>query len=64
MLVTGSYVEDQPAVMNIRDEFAKAAMQGILAFAGTDAEADSIETLAQVAYDIAEAMMKQREKRP
>jgi hypothetical protein len=39
-------------------------MQGILAFTGIDAEPDSIETLALLAYDIAEAMMKQREKRP
>lgn len=49
---------------SVRDEFAARAMQGILTFVGTDAEMDSIDTLAQVAYDIAEAMMRQREKRP
>jgi hypothetical protein len=63
MLVTGSYVEDQPGVMNIRDEFAKAAMQGFLAFVGPDTEAD-FSTIAQMAYDMADAMMQQREKRP
>jgi hypothetical protein len=63
MLVTGSYVEDQRGVMNTRDEFAKAAMQGFLAFVGPDTEAD-FDTLAQMAYDMADAMMEQREKRP
>jgi hypothetical protein len=49
--------------MNIRDEFAKAAMQGFLAFVGPDTEAD-FATLAQMAFDMADAMMEQREKRP
>jgi hypothetical protein len=39
MLVTGSYVEEQPGV-SVRDEFAKAAMQGFLAVAGPNTEAD------------------------
>lgn len=63
MLVTGSYVEDQPGIMNIRDEFAKAAMQGFLALVGPDTEAD-FDTIAQMAYDMADAMMQQRNKRP
>lgn len=65
MLVTGSYVEDHPTseVMSTRDEFAKAAMQGFLAFVGPDTEAD-FDTLAQMAFDMADAMMEQRNKRP
>jgi hypothetical protein len=62
MLVTGSYVEEQPGV-SIRDEFAKAAMQGFLGFVGPNTEAD-FDTIAQMAYDMADAMMEQREKRP
>ena len=49
--------------ITLRDEFAKAAMQGFLAFVGPDTEAD-FDTLAQMAYDMADAMMEQREKRP
>ncbi len=65
MLVTGSYVEEQPSVMNIRDEFAKAALQAMLTAAGgMDAEKDSINAIAQVAYEIADAMLEQRNKRP
>ena len=63
MLVTGSYVEDQPGVMNLRDEFAKAAMQALLGLATAGTEAD-FEMVAQIAYDMADAMMAQREKRP
>jgi hypothetical protein len=62
MLVTGSYVEEQPGV-SVRDEFAKAAMQGFLAVAGPNTEAD-YDTIARMAYDMADAMMEQREKRP
>jgi hypothetical protein len=50
-------------VMSVRDEFAKAAMQGFLAFVGPDTEAD-FDTIAQMAYDLADAMMEQRDKRP
>ena len=50
--------------MTLRDYFAKAAMQGFLAFVGPDIEADSMETIARMAYDMADAMMEQREKRP
>jgi hypothetical protein len=62
MLVTGSYVEEQPGV-STRDEFAKAAMQGFLAFVGPNTEAD-YDSIAQMAYDMADAMMEQRDKRP
>ena len=61
MLVTGSYVEEQPGV-SIRDEFAKAAMQAMLAQG--DYDTADFEIIAQIAYDMAEAMMEQREKRP
>jgi hypothetical protein len=63
MLVTGSYVEDQPSVMNMRDEFAKAAMQALLGLATAATEAD-FDMVAQIAYDMADAMMQQRDKRP
>jgi hypothetical protein len=49
--------------MNLRDEFAKAAMQGFLSLATSDTEADW-DTVARMAYDMADAMMQQREKRP
>jgi hypothetical protein len=49
--------------MTLRDYFAKAAMQAFLTFIGPDTEA-GFDTIAQMAYDMAEAMMEQREKRP
>ena len=66
MLVTGSYVEDQPSVMNIRDEFAKAAMQAILTAQWPEMvpREGAFDDIARIAYDMAEAMMEQREKRP
>jgi hypothetical protein len=49
--------------MTLRDYFAKAAMEGFLAFIGPDTTAD-FDTIAQMAYDMADAMMEQRAKRP
>jgi hypothetical protein len=49
--------------MDLRDEFAKAAMQALLGLATAATEAD-FEMVAQIAYDMADAMMAQREKRP
>lgn len=47
--------------MRLRDEFAMAAMQGILGFGGPDmAHPDYI---AQWSYDIAGAMMQERDAR-
>jgi hypothetical protein len=48
---------------HLRDEFAKAAMQALLGLATAGTEAD-FEMVAQIAYDMADAMMAQREKRP
>jgi hypothetical protein len=64
MLVTGSYVEDQPSVMNIRDEFARAALQGFCANPEIQRGAFEINYLAMMAYDMADAMMEERSKRP
>jgi hypothetical protein len=58
-----TYADSLMDVMSTRDEFAKAAMQGFLAFVGPDTDAD-FDTIAQMAYDLADAMMEQREKRP
>ena len=57
------YVLDRPIGMSTRDEFAKAAMQGFLAVVGPNTEAD-FDTIAQMAYDMAEAMMAERDKWP
>jgi hypothetical protein len=59
----GTYIGEQPDVMSARDVFAAAAMEGMLSFVGPDVEV-GFDTIAQIAYDMAEAMMEQREKRP
>lgn len=51
--------------MNQLDEFAKAALTGILAAEGQipGTEGYPAENVAEIAYKIAEAMMKERESR-
>jgi hypothetical protein len=49
--------------LSARDEFAARAMQALLGLATAGTEAD-FEMVAQIAYDMADAMMAQREKRP
>lgn len=46
----------------LRDDFAKAAMQGILSNHSFSADL-YISTLAKDAYDFAEALMQERERR-
>ena len=48
---------------SLKDEFAARAMQALLGLATAGTEAD-FEMVAQIAYDMADAMMAQREKRP
>jgi hypothetical protein len=45
--------------MELRDYFAAAALQGILADSNVDGNA---ATLAKIAYKFADAMLKEREK--
>jgi hypothetical protein len=54
-----------PAVLpwSQADEFAARAMQALLGLATAGTEAD-FEMVARIAYDMADAMMAQREKRP
>jgi hypothetical protein len=52
--------EDSAAYgMELRDYFAAAALQGILADSNVDGNA---ATLAKIAYKFADAMLKEREK--
>jgi hypothetical protein len=57
--------EQIPAVLpwSAQDEFAARAMQALLGL-GTAGEDADFEIVAQIAYDMADAMMAQREKRP
>jgi hypothetical protein len=51
--------------MTVRDEFAARAMQGILTYSGpgvASAETLSCESVALWAYEMADAMMEEREK--
>ena len=52
----------QLSLETVRDEFAARAMQGFLSFAGPDVTVHW-DTLAEMAYDLAEAMMEERAKR-
>lgn len=50
--------------IDLRDDFAKAAMQGICVNAGRNGfKFTSIEEIAKKSYDIATAMMQERERR-
>jgi hypothetical protein len=53
---------NEPA-LSLRDEFAMRAMQALLIHWDSEIEV-STAGVAQMAYDMAEAMMEQREKRP
>jgi len=60
MVKTGGYAKD----MTMRDEFAALAMQGLFA---SDAkhhheDADIFDVVAEAAYKIADAMLKERAK--
>lgn len=62
-----SYEDDGLAKekQSLLDDFAKAAMQGELAAQaeGYSSWIDDFEGLAEMSYDIAEAMMQERERR-
>ena len=53
MYITGGYAKD----MTMRDEFAKQALHGIL----TRKVFTTAESISEVAYEIADAMLKARE---
>jgi len=53
----GPTVVNIPAPISLRDYFAAAAMQGMLA---EDAEAYIFESLAEASYKVADAMLEAR----
>jgi len=63
-VIPGTTVEFAPKpenalwIMTLRDYFAAAAMQGMLA----DAEGESNDSIARYSYDLADAMIREREK--
>lgn len=61
-LVRRAEPETQP-VKTLRDEFATAAMQGILACHGVGGGSESVPDIASAAYEMAEAMLAERSKR-
>lgn len=53
----------EPRPKDLRDEFAMVALQGILASYAGSTKAPDDERLAKYAYNLADAMMKEREAR-
>lgn len=57
-----AFTEKQYRGMSIRDYFAAAAMQGIIACFKDHEGADTVETRVEKAYEYADAMLEERNK--
>jgi hypothetical protein len=54
------HVESNEVIISLRDQFAMAALQGILASKADIKATDVLGTLAATTYGVADAMMKAR----